>query len=207
MSAYRLPPATPAVVVPLRERTGAPRHVDDQQAALVRVVAQEVLGPMLEQHRAELRAMREIAMRMEAGYINLAQRIEGFVIGEEPVAVAAVVDGVSDNLPNLARFKADATVIYRLTATDIGNLLGGIQLGIVSYLLGPTGLNWTANKPTLWNQEMHRMTKRRLWHPEVVSLLAHVIVDSEHPDRSAASAACIRRMDAIRATVERVTKK
>jgi len=206
MSAFRVPPPTSPVVRPLRERNGAPRHVDEQQVALVRAATRELIGPLLEQHRDELRAVREIAQRMEAGYNNLAQRLEAFVIGEEEVAVAAVVDGASDELPNLARFKAEATVVYRLTAKDIGKALGDISFSTISYLLGRTGLNWTAARPALWHHELHRMTNRRLWHPDVVGLFAEVILNLEHPERAGLSAACVRRMDAIRPSVERAMK-
>ena len=198
MSAYRIPPA----VTVLKERNGAPRHKDDQTAVIVKAVTEQVLGQLQQQHREEIQAMRDIASRIEHGYTQLAKTMEAFVIGSEDLAIAAVVDGESAELPNLPRYKADPTIVYRFTATDIGRHLGGVPHMQVAYFLGPSGLNWVAQKQTLWNQDLFRMTKRRLWHPNIVGMLRDVIVDRKHVEREALPATCRRRMDEAAEIIE-----
>lgn len=198
MTAYRVPPPN---IAPLKERNGAPRHLDDKTTAIVRAVTEQLLGPLQEQHRAEIRAVREIAERMEQGYTQLAKTLEAFAIGDEDVAIAGVTDGESKELPNLPRYKADATLVYRLTAMDIGARIG-LNHMLVAYFLGPTGLNWVASKPKMWNQELFRMTKRRLWHPDVVQLLVDVILRPEHPDRNTLTATCLKRIDSVVSIVQ-----
>jgi hypothetical protein len=191
VSAYELPRR----ISKLTERNGAPRHEDEKTLAIVKAAVQEMLGPLQKQHREEVQAIRAIAERMENGYVQLAKTLEAFAIGDEDVAVASVIDGESAQLPNLPRYKADATIVYPLKATDIGEALG-LPQSIVSYFLGAIGLNWVTTKPRLWNQEFFRMTKRRLWHPDVIRMLADVITKPEHPDRESLSDKCAKRMDA-----------
>lgn len=186
----------PGDVVRLKDRTGAPRHLDDQTAAIVRAVTEQLLGPIQKQHREEIKAVREIAERMEQGYAQLAKTLEAFAIGDEDVAVASIIDGESKELPHLPRYKADATVVYRLAAKDIGTRLGLPHM-VVSYFLGPSGLNWIVSKPKLWNQEFFRMTRRRLWHPDVVDLLAQVIINTDHADRENLTASCGSKMNSV----------
>jgi hypothetical protein len=202
VSAYQVPPR----IAKFTERNGAPRHEDEKTTALVKAVVQEVLGPLQKQHREEVQAIRAIAERMENGYVQLAKTLEAFAIGDVDVAIGSVVDGESAQLPNLPRYKADATIVYRLKATDIGEALH-LPQSIVSYFLGPIGLNWVATKPKLWNQEFFRMTKRRLWHPDVVPMLAEVITTLDHPERESLSASCVRRMNADASTVRAAIPK
>jgi hypothetical protein len=190
-------------VLKLTERNGAPRHDDDKTRAIVRAVTEELLGPIRKQHREEIQAVLEIASRMEQGYSQLARTLEAFAVGDQDVAVASVTDGESAELPHLPRYKADATVVYKLAAKDIGIRLGLPHM-VVSYFLGPSGLDWLANKPSLWNQEFFRMTRRRLWHPHIVDLLAGVILNVEHEDRQRLSESCAKKMDFV-ADVVRAT--
>jgi hypothetical protein len=53
----------------------------------------------------------------------------------------------------------------------------------------------------MWNQELYRMTKRRLWHADIVKLLANVVLDATHSDRENLPAACIRRMNSVAESV------
>jgi hypothetical protein len=200
LSAYRFGATK---VTQLTEQNGAPRHEEDKTAAIVRGVTEQLLGPLQKQHRVEVRAMREIADRIERGYTNLAKTLEAIAIGEEELAIAGVTDGESKELPNFPRYKAEATVIYRLTAKDIGKKLGLSHM-LVSYFLGPAGLCWLEKKPTMWNGEMYRMTRRRLWHVDIVNLLKSVIVDPQHDERSGLSTSCSKRMDSVASDVRKI---
>lgn len=191
-----------ASIYPLSERNGALRDDDDKIIALVQAAVDNSIGKLERQHHEEMKAFRAVAERMENGFAKLSDTIEAFVIGDSDLAVAGVVDGESRELPNLPRYKADATIVYRLTATDIAQALG-IPMSTVSYFLGPNGLNWVTQKPDLWNREFFRMTKRRLWHLDIVGLLRRVILDEQHEDRVGLSEACLHKMDDASAIIAR----
>jgi hypothetical protein len=191
MSAYGTGPAKPII---LTERNGAPRHEDAKMAAIVEAAVERVVGRLEERHREEMQAVRSVAEKVERGFSAMAKTFEAFTIGDKSVAVAAVVDGESKELPNMSRYKADPVLIFRLKATDIASELG-IPYGMVNYLLNKNGLDWANQRSEFWNSDFFRMTKRRLWHPLIVAELRAVILDPSHPERAGASKACLRRLD------------
>lgn len=191
MSSYQ---ARHLQVSELRERNGSPRHEDDKIAAIVKVAVREALLPMQEQHRSEMSEIRKVLERMERGYSKLSKKVEAFTIGDEETAVAGITDGESEDLPNLPRYKADATVVYPYTASQIGKQLN-IPYQDVAYFLGPSGLDWITRKPRLWNSELYKMVGRRLWHTDIIGLLREVIVNEHHLERVKLDVRCIRKMD------------
>jgi len=179
-------------LIRLTERNGAPRHEDDKLRAIVKGVVETALQ---QQDRAIVTEMRGLVLRMERGFERLAGNIEAFITGEQDVAVAHLVDQEVDDVPGIARFKAEATVIYKLSAKDIAAALA-IAAPDVAYLLSqPHGLDWVRRKPELWCDELFRRTKRRLWHSDTLLLLRNVISDPKHTEREGLSVGCLRVLD------------
>lgn len=145
--------------------------------------------------------MRALNRNLERAVTRLLQNVEGVASGEKDVAIAGVVDGEQDDLPRLARVKADPTLLYTLKTGAIAKRVG-LSTMRVSFLLNKTGLNWVTRKPELWSNDMYGISGTRLWHPKTVKLLRDVLDDPKHSDRKNATAACKRffaELDANRA--------
>lgn len=175
-----------ATVTQLTERNGATRYQDEKLKQVVVAAVEQAFDAKAD---ALLKEMRQTNQNLERAVTRLIENAEGVVLGEHDAAIAGVVDGVADDLPSLARFKADPTVIFRLKTKKIAEMLC-LSTGVISYLLNSAGLDWVARKPDLWSQEIHKMTGARVWHPMVVELLREVILDADHLERVGISNAC-----------------
>lgn len=186
-------------LVPLTERNGAPRHEDEKLQRLITAAVEQANEKRDSQLLGKLTRLID---RFEHGFERLSDAIEAFVAGEQEVAVANMTDDpLVDDLPHVARVKAEATLIYTLKASDIAQRLG-LKASIVPYLLGRQGLNWLETKSELWCDRLHQMTKRRLWHPKTVELLRNVILDDKHPERGNVSDACVRKLNECRSVLK-----
>ena len=186
-------------IIPLTERNGAPRHADDKLQALIKAA---VKSANEESDRTLVKEMRELTQRMEKGFTRLSGSLEAYISGEQEVAVAHMVDGDADDLPSISRLKAESTLVYTLSASDIAEQMG-IPVADVSYLISQRlGLDWVRAKPELWNDKLFSKTKRRLWHPKTVDLLREVILDAVHPERATASAGCLKVLERNRDAVK-----
>lgn len=106
-----------------------------------------------------------------------------------------MTDAPNDDLPSISRVKADSSLIYTMSASDIAKQTG-VALGDVSYLLAQAaGLDWVHRKTELWNEKVFKKTKRRLWHPMTAELLLEVIDNVDHPERESISAGCARVLE------------
>lgn len=181
-----------AQIIPLRERNLAPRHEDDKMLALMKQAFKEVNE---ERDRTLLKEMRNLTERVALGFERLSESIEAYTSGEQDVAVACMVDSPTDDLPALSRLKAESSLVYTLSATDIARQIG-IKVADTSFLLSQVnGLDWIHRKPLLWNHGVFTKTKRRFWHPKTVELLLQVVNDRNHPEREGISAACERILE------------
>jgi hypothetical protein len=176
----------PLRIVPLTERTGAPRHEDDKLRQIVTAAVSDVFE---EKAGAMLREMKRTNDNLERTVSRLAENLEGVVVGEHDAAIAAVIDDEADDLPSLSRIKADPSVIFRLKATGIAKRLN-LTTGTVSYLLNQNGLDWVRRKQDLWNHEIFKITGARMWHTMIVKLLREVIETPKHSERENVSAGC-----------------
>ncbi|MHB8148040.1 MAG: hypothetical protein ACYDGM_12375 [Vulcanimicrobiaceae bacterium] len=178
-------------VVPLTERNGAPRHEDDKTT---RVIQAAVEAALREHDRTLVAEVRQMAARVEKGFHRLADTVEAFVTGDKEVAVAAISPEACDDLPSISAYKANATLIYSLKASDVAEQLG-LARGVVSFLLNGQGLDWVTRHPELWDKDLYLKTRRRLWHFRVTELLRNVIVNGGNPDRDGVSLGCKRLLE------------
>ena len=175
-----------ATVTQIAERNGATRHQDEKLKQIVVAAVEQAFDAKADRL---LKEMRQTNQNLERAVTRLIENAEGVVVGAHDAAIAGVVDGVADDLPSLARFKADPTVIYRFKTKKIAETLG-LSTGAISYLLNSAGLDWVSRKPDLWSQEIHKMTGARVWHSTVVKLLRQIILDADHLERVGISTGC-----------------
>ena len=175
-------------IIPLTERNGAPRHDDEKQR---RLIQQAVRAALDERDEVVVKKMQGLIDRLDTGMNRLFNVVEGFAAGERDTSVATLVEGETDDLPSVARFKADSTTIFTLSTTEIGERLGTSRHDI-SFLLNSGGLDWVGLKPDLWDAKTYKKTNRRFWHPKVVELLRAVLEDPAHDEREGASTGCLR---------------
>ena len=183
---YR-PPGSTARILPLTERSGSPRSDD---VKLAQIVEAAVAAANEKTNSKFVSELKQVVHRLETGIERLSSSLEAYVTGEQDVAVASLVDGERDDIPSIQRIKAEAATIYTLSATDIANHFG-LTWGQVGQLLNQYGLNWSVTKTDLWSKALYQKTRRRLWHPKVLTLLAEVIANQNHQDREGLSAGCL----------------
>jgi hypothetical protein len=174
-------------LVPLTERTGALRHEDDKQAALIKAAVNSVLD---ERESRVVQKLERVVDRFENGMGRLMDVVEAFRSGDRDTAVVSLTEGV-DDLPSVARIKAVPSAVYTHTAAEIAKELA-IKTQDVAFLLNRQGLNWVLRKDDLWDTDTYKRTHRRLWHPKTVALLRDVLRSADHDERFSISRGCER---------------
>jgi hypothetical protein len=181
-----------STIITLQEKNGAPRHEDEKLMALIKQAVKAVND---ERDRTMVEENNALLKRVASGFERLSETLEAYVSGERDVAVACMTDAPTDDLPSISRVKADSSLIYTLSASDIAEQTG-LSVGDVSYLLSQAaGLDWVHRKIELWNATLFAKTKRRLWHPTTPKLLLAVIEDSGHLEREDISTGCARVLE------------
>jgi len=168
---------TPTVPFPAR-RISEQKSLEIMIESAVERSNNKVLG--------EMRAMNR---NLERAVTRLIESHEGVAKGEKEFAVASVVEGEHDDLPRLARVKADPSLSFTLKTGAIAKKVG-LSTMRVSFLLNKSGLNWTGRKPELWSMKLRELSNTRFWRPETANLLKAVLDDPNHRERKHASKAC-----------------
>jgi len=169
--------------VPLRQRQTPLSDMQKLERVMESVVERsnnKVLGEM-----------RALNRNLERALSRAIGMMEGVAKGEKDLAVASVVEGDQDDLPRLARVKADPALVYTKKTAAIAKELG-ISTMRLSFLLNKSGLDWVGRKPDLWSSKMRDVSGTRLWHPKTAQLLKKVLDDPKDPERKQATAACRR---------------
>lgn len=169
-------------MAPFRERR--PRNADLPKSLELSLVNnfREQNEMLSEQNRTLKYSVRDMHSRLDRltnGLDRLVGEMHGIRTGKRDEAFARVAEtGAAADLPTV---RPDATLIYGVTATDIGDQLG-FRPSEIGLLLSARGLGWADNPDYQEITRRKRATSQRFWVNDMALRLSKVL-DENEPDR------------------------
>jgi hypothetical protein len=171
-----LPGESPVVHLPKRR---TPKSIREQ---ITEDLELSIAGHFREQNellRAMNASLSERVQRLTTGIERLVDEMHGVRTGRKEEAFAKV--GPSETPTDLPTVLAEAALIYTLTSSEIGEMLG-FRASQIGLLLSARGLGWAGNSDY---QELTRHKKAgqtKFWHRDIADRLRRVL-DAQAPDQ------------------------